>query len=280
MGSKIDTDSELVGQLYDSISWVFSSTWDENFHFGYWDGPDDSSSIAEATDRLTDLLIDALAVDAGDRVLDIGCGVGKPAMRLFRRTGAEVLGVTVSPHQVDVARTRAEQEDVSSSVRFECADAMALPYDDDSFDAVLALESICYMDRSKALKEMLRVVRPGGRVVLTDLLEPLPVDGVRWQASDIQQVHRAIPLRAVEEYRGLCAGAGLELVELKDISANTRYAVPLMREMFERRREELIGDGNRLVERFGADGADIINKMLANPQGITEYGYMYLVARA
>ncbi|GGS27351.1 methyltransferase type 11 [Streptomyces humidus] len=280
MASRIEADTELVARLYNSISWVFSSTWDDNFHFGYWESPDDQSSVAEATDRLTDLLIDALSVAEGDRVLDLGCGVGKPALRLHRRTGAEVLGVTVSESQVEEASARAAEAGATGAVRFELADAMALPYPDDSFDAVLALESMPYMERAVALKEMARVVRPGGRIALTDLLEPAPVDGVRWQAPDIQQVHRAIPLPKAEDYRELCAEAGVEVVQLRDITEQTSYGVPRWREEILRQREALVGDEAQLVERFGAEGAAIIKAMLAAPEKITEYGYVILVAQA
>jgi SAM-dependent methyltransferase len=156
-----------MADFYRAMGSLLQMAWGDNFHFGYWEGPGDTSSVEEATDRFTDLLVERLRVGPGDRVLDVGCGVGKPAVRLASATGATVLGITVSVEQVEQGNERARAAALSERVSFQYADAMDMPFEDGSFDAVLALESIMHMDRPTVLREVARVLRPGGRWVFS-----------------------------------------------------------------------------------------------------------------
>lgn len=161
-----------VGAYYDLMGPFYATLWGDNIHVGYWTGPDDTSSNIEAQDRLTDLLIEKVHLAAGQTLLDVGCGVGRPAIRLSRRTGSSVTGITVSADQVARATRLADQNGVADRVRFQRADATMLPFDDASFDAAWAFESLLHMpDRMRVLREIWRVLRPGGRFVLTDVTE-------------------------------------------------------------------------------------------------------------
>lgn len=211
-----DRDGLVVVDYYDIVGPVMQKLWDDNFHFGYWDGPDDTGTVAAATDRLTDLLIGRLAVPPGGRVLDLGCGIGKPALRLARATGVDVLGITISHSQVAQANDRARQEGLADRVTFQVADGTAMPFADDTFDAVLAIESILHMDRDRALREISRVLRPGGRLVATDLVERATPERVTQPANAT-----FTPLPLLARYPQLLAGNGLRPVELLDLTANT-----------------------------------------------------------
>ncbi|MEO6040576.1 MAG: class I SAM-dependent methyltransferase [Croceibacterium sp.] len=105
--------------------------------------------------------LDAARVTKGTRLLDAGCGAGLLAL-LGRLRGAEVTAIDAAPGMVEVARRRLPGADV------RVGDLESLPFDDASFDAVIGVNSIFYAaDMATAMREIARVVRPGGLVVLT-----------------------------------------------------------------------------------------------------------------
>lgn len=102
---------EEVGRLYDRYTELVFATLGQNLHFGYWEDPDTvdpDDTLEAATDRFTDQMIGRLRVGPGMRVLDVGCGVGAPSVRLAKATGARVVGITVSREQVKRATELAE----------------------------------------------------------------------------------------------------------------------------------------------------------------------------
>ena len=201
-----------VGELYDELE-------HDVLHFGYWDDEQDASSFTEASARLTDLVLERLRPAEGSRVLDVGCGNGTPALRVGETTGAVLTGITVSEDQIGRASLRAEKACLAGRLTFELADATAMPFAADSFDHAFALESVQHMDRLAALREMARVVRPGGRIVLTDLFRraPAPAEGPPVMDALVPMWRMSPPI-ALEEYPALLERAGLELVELNDVT--------------------------------------------------------------
>ncbi|HJP80300.1 MAG TPA: methyltransferase domain-containing protein [Pseudonocardiaceae bacterium] len=267
--------SREVGKFYDDggVAW-FQAIMGDNSHVGLWTGPDDTSSLREASNRLTDLLIDKLNVGKGERVLDLGCGVGGPAARLAARTGAEIVGVAISAAQVEMANKLAEAEGLAGQARFELADAMGLPFPDNSFDHVLMFESIMHMpSRLTALAEAARVIRPGGRVVLTDLYERTEVTPDR--ASVVAKCLDGMFSTAagVQDYPRLLTDAGLRWVELADITDQswTRTHQEMAKEV-QRMRPEL--DSSLGGEFLGKS-----DELMSTMWDIAEIGYLVATAQ-
>ena len=112
---------------------------------------------------------DLARVGAGDRVLDVAAGTGDMAIELKRRVGAsgEVIGSDFSEGMLAIAREK------DPSIRWEWGDAHALPYEDGAFAACtcgFGVRNFAELDRG--LAEMVRVVRPGGRVVVLEMTTP------------------------------------------------------------------------------------------------------------
>lgn len=204
---------EDVGRMYDEFLGTGPMIV-QNLHFGYWESPDEPFEIA--TDRLSDMVIARLGVGAGDRVLDVGCGVGAPTLRVARATGAELVGINVSRRQLACAEEAAADAGLTDRVGFSYADATRLEFEDSWFDAVYALESMIHMpDRGQVLGQIARVLRPGGRLVLTDFFARGEVP--EWVAAGAMSwCHMTLADRS--RYAEWAGGAGLEIVEDLDIT--------------------------------------------------------------
>ncbi|MEA2473655.1 MAG: demethylmenaquinone methyltransferase / 2-methoxy-6-polyprenyl,4-benzoquinol methylase [Thermoleophilaceae bacterium] len=112
---------------------------------------------------------DMAALAPGGRALDVATGTGDLALELSERVGpsGEVIGSDFSERMLELARAKAPQ------IRFETANALDLPYDDDSFDAAtVGFGARNFSDLPQGLREMTRVVRPGGRVVVLEITTP------------------------------------------------------------------------------------------------------------
>ncbi len=120
---------------------------------------DMENALIRAEEQLVESLTRDLPVG---RALDAACGTGRHAARLAD-AGHETVGIDATPAMLEVARERAP------GVDFRLGDLAELPLDDESFDfAICALALAHFEDPSPAISELARVVRPGGRVVLTD----------------------------------------------------------------------------------------------------------------
>lgn len=114
-------------------------------------------------------------LEPGDSVLDVCCGTGDFALELSKRVlpGGHVIGCDFSEPMLDLAREKASRRDVAG-VRFEWADALQLPYDAGRFDAATVGFGVRnFADRERGLSELARVLRPGGRLVILEITQPM-----------------------------------------------------------------------------------------------------------
>jgi demethylmenaquinone methyltransferase / 2-methoxy-6-polyprenyl-1,4-benzoquinol methylase len=124
---------------------------------------------------------DLAGLAPGERALDVATGTGDLALELARRVGpgGTVVGADFSERMLELARDKAVSERAAgrlgaeASVRFDTANALALPYEDDHFDAAtVGFGARNFADLPRGLSEMARVVRPGGRVVVLEITTP------------------------------------------------------------------------------------------------------------
>jgi 2-polyprenyl-3-methyl-5-hydroxy-6-metoxy-1,4-benzoquinol methylase len=110
--------------------------------------------------------VDRLSIRTGETVLDVACGSGNLALPAARK-GGTVTGIDIAPNLIDDARQAAAAE--SLDVRFDVGAAEALPYPDRSFDTVISMFGVMFAQRPEPVfSELVRVTRPGGRIVLAN----------------------------------------------------------------------------------------------------------------
>ncbi len=118
--------------------------------------------------ELTDRTIAAMTLSPGAALLDLGCGTGTTALRLAGQHDLQVSAVDISTSNIERARKRTDASSVA--IDFRQADAHDLPFDDDELDGVLAECAFSlFNEKSLALAEIQRVLKPGGKLAITDM---------------------------------------------------------------------------------------------------------------
>jgi arsenite methyltransferase len=158
----------------------------------------------EATDELLALCHIA---DARE-VLNVGCGIGVGSAYVARKYGCHVVGVDISEKMVEWSRRRAREEKVEAKVEFRAADVLDLPFEADRFDVVFAESVLIFVeDQARAIRECVRVTKPGGYVGLNEGLwtkQPPP--------EMVAQVKDALGpyIPTVETWQALWDASGLQ----------------------------------------------------------------------
>jgi SAM-dependent methyltransferase len=160
-------------------------------------------------------VVDKAGLAPGDEVVDLGCGTGNAALIAASR-GAQVIGVDAAPRLLEVARERAQTEGVVLDLRE--GDLLALPVDDAAADVVVSVFGVIFApDPAQALQEIARVLRPGGRALVSAWIPAGPIDALLGAMGRV--VHRVTEAPARPRFawhdpdtvRPLAVAAGLEL---------------------------------------------------------------------
>jgi arsenite methyltransferase len=161
---------------------------------------------------LTRHLARTLGLRPGQRVLDVASGPGTTALMLAEEFGVQVDGVDLGEASVTRARAAAAERGLEERAHFQVGDAERLPFGDATFDAVVCECAFCtFPAKSVAAAEFARVLRPGGRLGLTDVtLDPARLDPQL--ATLAGHVACLADARPAAEYEALLAAAGLSRV--------------------------------------------------------------------
>jgi cyclopropane fatty-acyl-phospholipid synthase-like methyltransferase len=244
-------------------------------HGGYWAGPAVPTTVAEAGDRLTDVVVERCHLTDGDHVLDVGSGNGAVTVRVATGHRVRVSGVTISEYQLGLANELTALRGLAPAVDFTFADMRDMPFPDETFDAAYAIESICYVpDRTPAYAELRRVLRPGARIAATDFVLTEPITDratLAWLTGNVGSFELAqFPTR--EKYEASVRAAGLELVDLVDISTAVRPSFPIAATNM-RKSRHIVGD--QATDEEFESSIDALTRFGA----ITEIAYALIVLR-
>ncbi len=211
-----------VERYYDeNTPGIYLNGWNaDHIHFGLFEPGEcpqpgeslaDSAGLARAVERMVEVIVAAAGIEQRHHVVDAGCGVGGTAILLAKSKGCTVTGVNINRMQLDIAAKKVVEAGLEDRISFESADCdLSLPFDDDSVDVVVNIESAChYRDRQQFLREVNRILKPAGKIVAMDwmasdgltasqyekyivpLCEPFAVHGLESQSSYSDKLHEA-----------------------------------------------------------------------------------------
>lgn len=148
-------------------------------------------------------------------VVDVGSGLGGGALFWAQEFRAQVTAVTCVPSHVKWVSHFADQGGVRSQVRPLLCDALEIP-GENCFDAAVAIDSCCHLPRKPLFDRLARLLRPGGRVFLTDLFL------VRREYAELFNRHWHVRIGTIEEYRTAAREAGLREESIEEISPRVK----------------------------------------------------------
>lgn len=217
------TLSEQIQQFYDSSSRLWEEVWGEHMHHGYYgaDGKTRKDRRQAQIDLIEELLKWANVAEA-QQILDVGCGIGGSSLYLAEKFNAAATGITLSPVQANRAAERARVSNINA--QFQVADALNMPFADNSFDLVWSLESGEHMpDKAKFLEECTRVLKPDGIFLMATWCHrpidkvPLTVDD-RKRLAEIYRVYYLPYVISLPEYEAIAQNIGLQDIRTADWS--------------------------------------------------------------
>lgn len=212
----------MVPAYFERVTDTYRDKWSDSFHFALFRGDESLHDALLATEKQ---IADEGKFGPGQRVLDIGCGVGGPALTIAAHSGAHITGVSITPRQIEIARQRAAERGLEKLTQFEVADAMALPFADGSFDAAYVFDASCHMpDKAAFCRETARILRPGGTFLGLDWFKKdgLSRDEEERYIEPICSCHSVPNLSGLTEFGGYLTNAGLTVQLLEDVAPKTK----------------------------------------------------------
>ena len=222
------TLSQRIQQFYDASSGLWEQTWGEHMHHGYYgpDGTQKGDRRQAQVDLIEELLRWSALSTPPQTILDVGCGIGGSTLYLAEKYGATATGITLSPVQAERATARAAAAGLSDQTQFLVADALKMPFADESFDLVWSLESGEHMpDKTQFLQECCRVLKPGGILIMVtwchrEATSPQPALTTAEQAllGNIYRIYHLPYVISLSEYAAIARSLPLNDIRTADWS--------------------------------------------------------------
>jgi ubiquinone/menaquinone biosynthesis C-methylase UbiE len=209
---------------------VIEKSFGRHVHWGYWERPNQATLTTDdfmvAAENLSAKICSSAKVTNKLRILDVGCGFGGTIAHLNENyTNMELLGLNLDDRQLQRARTKVLASE-NNKIQFQQGNACSLPFPDNSFDVVLAVECIFHFpDRKIFFAEAFRVLKSGGYLALSDFVPTqalLPLMKINIPKVIDKRFYGNCNVQCTSEgYKTLADKTGFNIVVENDITTNT-----------------------------------------------------------
>ena len=259
---------------YDKITNAWTLILGENLHYGYF--ASGRETLRQATDALVDTMAALAPIDSNTSLLDVGCGIGAPAFRLTEQTGCTISAISVSARGITLAREASRRKGLSNKVAFHQRDALDNRFPEESFDVVWVMESSHLMrDKQLLCAENRRVLRPGGTMLLCDLIlkRQLTLADIYRLRKELLVLERSFgkaKMETLDFYQETMRAQGFVEVDSRDISNEALPTLDRWQENLERNRMPLAAHlAEKDIDDF-ARSCEILKNLFA--QEVLGYG--------
>jgi sterol 24-C-methyltransferase len=203
--------------------------WGQSFHFAE---QRKGETFIQSIKRHEWYLAGRLGVNKGAKILDVGCGIGGPMRNIAEFTGADVTGITINEYQVMRGNELNRQRGLAEQARLVQGDFMKMPFKDNTFDGVYAIEATCHAPRRQGVYgEIFRVLKPGCVFAtyewcLTDLYDPSNPEH-RDIKKKIEEGDGLPDMATPSEVVAALKEVGFELIEARDCVSGTHANIAL-----------------------------------------------------
>ncbi len=208
--------------FYTLITKFYEKGWGQSFHFAT---RREGESFEDSILRHEHELALKLEMKKEDKVLDVGCGIMGPARNIAKFSGAQITGLTINQHQVDRAKELNKESGVSNLLNIQQGDFMQIPFPENSFDKMYAIEALCHAPNFDGVYEQIySKLKPGGKAcfyqwAMTDKYDPSNKEHVKAKEM-IEYGNSICELKTIKEIDASLENSRFTIVETIDLAEN------------------------------------------------------------
>lgn len=225
---------------------IYRTIWGDNLHLGV--PCDEECPHPEAMEHTNQIMANAVRLEPGVCVLDLGCGYGSTARYLAANFGCQVTGVNISQKELELARSRSSEAGLDHLLHFEYGDFHRLEYADASYDVVWSQEAFLHAaDKAAVLRECRRVLKAEGSLIFTDITVAKGTPD-----EDRERIYDRVKspdMWDFDDYRDALASLGLTITREEDWSRYVARSYAWVR-------DRLVEQRDALLPRVGAETID------------------------
>jgi len=262
-----------VGAYFDLVTDDGRMFYGDSFHFGFFH--DGAATLEDALHAHTDMVARMARLGGVARVLDVGCGICAPAIRIAGTCSAHITGINISREQVRQAKELIDERRLADRIHVREGNALELDFEDESFDSLICLEvagDICVTEAQKTrfVDEIRRVLKPGGHIGFSDLAFTGRPNSRDEKAMKMILYHEGREL--ITDWPALFRGRGFEIVEEHEMIEQTMPTWDHFIAVYEGRRGEVEA---RYGRRIAAQSIENLRRL---PEILRRYGSFPVVS--